>query len=256
MKKILITTLMLTVSTMLLFGCKEKEVTQEPAPAPPTQETVVQEPEKPAEQESSREDLLAIFPQDDTQRYYHGYAEFGYASKFAGESKNGTSDVLKYEGYMVDGEGDDPNDRTFVEEVEIAEDGTVTFKTEKSKSFGLYDSLHLRDSIIENQIILKLPLEQGTKWEQTFNFKGKELVAQNELVEVEGEKGSRTYKVQTVVKNVEDFLDNTYTETRVYQDGKGLVQFENRLPLSIFSSDAPGLTQEDYSFAYSLVEAQ
>lgn len=60
---------------------------------------------------------------------------------------------LIYNGYMIDGEGDHPNDRNFKIVYELSDDGAVC-KVEKLKEFGTYDSLHLMNSVVEDQMVL------------------------------------------------------------------------------------------------------
>lgn len=247
----------LLMSTMFLFGCQQPGEENKGTQA---QESQVSQPPanatKPIEPSNDRERaaLLAIFPQGAEESYYHGYAEFGYSLKFSEKKQGDNGDELIYKGYMIDGESDDPNEKNFTETIEIAKDGTVTSKIVKVEPFGLYDSLKLMDTVVEDQVILKLPLEVGNKWEQPFTFKGQELVAKTELVEVEEVEGKKRYKTELTVEGIEDFFDNKYVESRVYEEGKGLVEFENRFPLSLFSSDAPGLSEEDYVFSYSLIQ--
>lgn len=255
--KLAILSSILLISTMFLFGCQKSEGEGAPtATVDPQANTQTSEPDKtdPATEGQEREALLAIFPQRAEESYYHGYAEFGYALKFSEKKQGDNADELIYKGYMIDGESDDPNEKNFTETIELAKDGTVTSKIVKAEPFGLYDSLKLMDTVVEDQVILKLPLEVGNKWEQPFTFKGQELVAKTELVEVEEVEGKKRYKTELTVEGIEDFFENKYVESRVYEEGKGLVEFENRFPLSAFSSDAPGLSEEDYIFSYSLVQ--
>ena len=89
-------------------------------------------------------------------------------------------------------------------------------------------------SIIPNQIILQTPLKKGNSWSQKFSYNGKEYTAKTTLVSIsENKDGDKMYKTETVVKDIEGFSDNTYTETRVFEAGKGLVFFQSNKPVEI-----------------------
>lgn len=247
MKKIKWTTLVVSVCLILgLFaGCNKEENGEVEKPVELTDDQKKYE---------NVEALAKIFPRDTEEHFYHGYSEFGYSLKFEKvEEKDGKMNLI-YNGYMIDGEGDDPNDRNFKMVYELSDDGAVC-KVEKLKEFGTYDSLHLMNSVVEDQMVLKLPLETGNKWEEEFIFQGKTYTAHSEVVNVyKSDSGNICYTVQTKVDNIEGFLDNSYSEERTYEEGKGLTKFENKLPLSVFSSENMGMTEEDYKFMYSLVE--
>ncbi|WP_423893525.1 hypothetical protein [Filifactor alocis] len=248
MKKIKWMTLMVSICLVLgLFaGCdKNNENPEPPVPTNPSSSSQGQE---------KTETLAQIFPQDGEEHFYHGYSEFGYSLKFEKREEKDGKTTLVYQGYMIDGEGDDPNDRTFKMVYELSEDGAVC-RVEKSKEFGTYDSLHLMNSAVEEQSVLKFPLERGNKWEEEFIFRGRTYTAHSEIVDVyKSASGNTCYNVTTHVDGIDGFLGNTYDELRVYEEGKGLTKFENKLPLSVFSSESMGMTEDDYKFMYSLVE--
>lgn len=241
----------LMIVLLIVFSACTKDI-QENNPNENTESPKVGQGTK--QEDTDQNILLKIFLQDGEEHFYHGYAEFGYALQYKDIIDQGNKKEIQYSGYMMDGEGDDPNDRAFTETYMIDEEQVVS-KIEKAKKFGTYESLHLMDSIIENQIILKLPLEKGTVWEQEFTFKGQELVAKSEIIDIyDTNDGKKGYKIQYNVEDIEGFLDNVYTEMRIYEEGKGLVEFENKLPLSFYSSEEIDLDAESYKFAYSLVE--
>lgn len=251
MKKIKWMTLMVSLCLVLgLFAGCSKDTQDVKNTEPP----VATNQDSPSQGQEKTETLAKIFPQDAVEHFYHGYSEFGYSLKFEKrEEKDGKINLI-YKGYMIDGEGDDPNDRTFKMVYELSEEGVVV-RIEKSKEFGTYDSLHLMNSVVEEQHVLKFPLERGNKWEEKFIFQGKTYTAHSEIVDVyKSDAGNLCYNVTTHVDGIDGFLDNTYDELRVYEEGKGLIKFENKLPLSVFSSESVGMTADDYKFMYSLVE--
>lgn len=198
--------------------------------------------------ESGLEILAKIFPNEvGFTWWYHGYAEYGHIMTIEDISSDDDSYNYKIKGYMNDGvEDPDPNgSRTFTIEYKI--DGT-------SITEYIYNNEHnsnTLNSIISNKTILKLPLEEGNSWEDTFSYNGEKYTATSVLEEIvlnirNGEL-QEEYVVRTKVNDIEGYPNNTYEEKCVYRIGTGLVAFSNTTINGMpFTEDDP------FSFGYGL----
>jgi len=105
------------------------------------------------------------------------------------------------------------------------------------------------NSIIPNQVILQGPLEEGNLWFQKFNYNGKEYTAKTTLTTVsKNQENKKIYKTETAVEDIKGFLNNTYTETRTYEEGNGLVAFQNNQPVIVENNKS----KEKPVFRYTL----
>lgn len=184
--------------------------------------------------------------------YYHGSAEFGYEEEYQGDSSEEDKIIKNYSGYMIDGEGDDPEDRKFTKTVTLSgKPGIreVSVSYQKNKLFGRFQSATLFNTIIENKIVLKEPVIKGTNWTQNFVYAGKTHTCKSIITKVQPD----SVTVLTTVDPIDDFFGQTYEEEMTFTVGKGLTSYGGLYPLSYFSS-SDGMTEEDYHFSYSRVE--
>lgn len=139
--------------------------------------------------------------------------------------------IISMEGTILNSENEISAQRTFDIQYVINDNSIreIIRNHDIYKADGNMETLY---SIIPNQIILQGPLEEGNLWFQKFSYLGKEYTAQTTLVHVsEIEEGKKIYKTETKVEGIEGFPDNTYTEIRMYEEGKGLVLFQNSQPI-------------------------
>lgn len=196
---------------------------------------------------SYRDTLEKIFIKEtgNELEYYSNNKDYGHVVRIIDVEEKPELTIIKMEGTVLNLADDLPVQRNFEVQYVINDNSIreIIHNYDMYKSDGNIETLN---SIIPNQIILQTPLEAGNLWFQKFNYLGKEYTAQTKIVDVsENEEGKKIYETETVVENIEGFPNNTYTETRIYEEGKGLVFFKNTKP----SSSIEG---EDADFKYSL----
>lgn len=195
--------------------------------------------------------LATIFPDKvGTTAHYFGLAEYGHNVELTSVKKTDATVVYKIDGTMDDARGGDPDTRTFkvtytVDHTSIKE---VIVNNDELRAKGQDNRLN---SIIPNQIILKLPLEVGTKWNQKFTYKKQEYTAATKITQIiEGTDGNKQYVTKTTVDDIDGFYNNQYYEIRTYEVGKGLIQFQNTMEMYDIDVDRE-LTAEDFLFGYT-----
>lgn len=189
-------------------------------------------------------ELAAYLNQDRTMsERYRGLAEYGYDLTLKEIEETSEVLVVTYYGVMNDGISD-TGDRSFeaIYTVDATQMVLTIIQTTPNPDENL---LH---SLIANQVVLQLPLEDGRSWTQTFPYKGETFSAKNVLKQVD----DSTLEVETTVDNIAWYFENQYLEKRVYQKGVGLVSFSNLFDLD-YQKDNPEMdSQEDYLFGYTL----
>lgn len=154
---------------------------------------------------------------------YRGYAEYGY--DLSKPTINTKESYIEYTGVISDGYGED--DRGL-------RDFTIRYDTFViDKYFKIIENITNRDymnenknslnSIIPNYIVIYNKMDIGTHWEQDFEYKGKTYTAKTRVMASNND----MYKIETIVKDINGFYDNTYKEERVYERGFGLTSFSN-----------------------------
>ncbi len=196
--------------------------------------------------------LLKVFPTDvETKAIYNGYAEYGHTIIFSKtEGLKNKSKLFKYyvDGVVHDAKGDSYNRKFNIKYVidknSIKE---IVVNNDEFREKGVNNKLN---SIIPNQIILKLPLKVGNSWEQKFTYNNKEYVANTVITFANrSNKNKKLYKTRTVVDKIEGFFNDRYIEERLYEENRGLISFTNSMPLFDIDIDRE-LEEEDYMFGY------
>lgn len=153
---------------------------------------------------------------------YRGYAESGFS--FKNPKVNGEDLTITYEGQMIDGYGEDERGaRLFKLEYNFKADEAgkpMAYERFRNSDYMAEDKDNLY-SIIKNYIFMWGEIKNGSRWEQAVEFKGTKYKAKTEMSEV----SDKEYKLTTTIKNIKGFEDNTYTEVRTYEKGKGLTSF-------------------------------
>lgn len=181
---------------------------------------------------SYREQLEQVFIKEkENALYYNGVdQDYSYVAYINDIEEKPELTIITMDGTMLNIINENSAPQTFSVQY-IINNNSIR---EIIKNYDLYKSdgnMETLNSIIPNQIILQGPLEEGNLWFQKFNYNGREYSAQTTLTQVsENEEGKKIYRTETVVKDIEGFLNNTYTEIRVYEEGKGLVLFQNSQP--------------------------
>ncbi|MFD3156239.1 hypothetical protein ACFIJ5_05180 [Haloimpatiens sp. FM7330] len=151
-------------------------------------------------------------------------------------------DVLKlnFKGQIEDlSEGETKKDLTIEEEYIIDKDSVKQVKSWQS--------------IINEQVVLKLPIKKGNVWKQKVIIKGKEYEAETKIVDIsKDEKNKNMVKTETIVKGIKNYPQNTYKEIKVYKQDKGLVEFTNTILLEGKENEKP----TSMEFGYHLFEPE
>lgn len=183
---------------------------------------------------SYREQLEQVFIKEKGNVLYYSSADqnYAYTALINNIEEKPELTVITMDGTMLNITNENSVPQTFNVQY-VINDNSIR---EIIKNYDLYKSdgnMETLNSIIPNQIILQGPLEEGNLWFQKFNYNGREYNAQTTLTKVsENEEGKKIYRTETVVKDIEGFSNNTYTEVREYEEGKGLVLFQNNKPVA------------------------
>lgn len=200
------------------------------------------------------QELLDIFPKTvGMNQLFNGYAEYGHFQTLKTVQEFGSVFQITFDGMMTDGYGESV-ERLFQLTYEITDEAVI----EKIYNEDPYNQLkdpRLLNSIIPNKVLLKLPLESGNSWTETFSYQEKEYTATTDIVRIEtNEDGKLTYETFTTVAGIEGDYNGRYKETRVFTTGSGMTSFS-----SLFSFESIGMDNEDfkqaddlYLFGYSL----
>ena len=232
-------------SLMMVVGCQSAPVQDEVQT--PEMEGVIECYDNKAVYEQ------LLFSEIGKEIAYDGYAEYGHLLTLEKieETKEGDL-VYRYHGLMNDGLGDEDGSRSFELTYTLTSDALVE-TIENHDEYRLYEETSLLDSIIPNKVLLKGNLKTGTTWKESFEYQGQPYTAINELTVLKTEEGATQYRVDTIVENIPDFVNHTYTETRVFEEGLGLISFTNISPLTFFEEEyqLEYPDREFYLFGYS-----
>ncbi|MEJ8553475.1 hypothetical protein [Tepidibacter sp. Z1-5] len=190
-------------------------------------------------------ELLSYFPSvEGTVLNYSGTAEYGQTLTLNKVTDNEDLLALNFKGEILDvseGEGPSKEDRGIETEYTINKD-TVT---QKQKNL----TRRFSQSIIKDQVVLKLPIKAGNTWDQKVNIDGKEYTMQTKITDVsKDDKNKNIVKTETTIQGIEDYPENTYKEIKIFKEGKGLVEFKNTIFL--------GETKDPFEFGYMLFESE
>lgn len=153
---------------------------------------------------------------------YRGYAEYGYYLWFNKEYKKDDKTFLYYNGEINDAckFGDiylkyEINNKNIIQSIMV----NYYYPSIKQE--------HKLNSIIQDKIVLQLPLEKGNKWTQKFTYNGKEYTGETTITDIYNYEGNTRYETVTKVKDIAGFKNNEYFERCIYEENKGLISFEN-----------------------------
>ncbi len=213
------------------------------------QEEIVMAPQNPYSQQ-----LLDIFPKTvGMKQMFNGYAEYGHLQTLKTTKLLGSIFELQFDGEMIDGRGDS-SQRLFQLTYEIT-DQAVTEHIHNQDAYNQLDDERLLNSIIPDKVLLKLPLEVGNSWFETFAYQGQEYTATTEIVRIEtNDDGKVEYETLTTVKAIEGYYNECYKESRVFTTGSGMTSFSNLFSLAAVGVDYEGSEQSEdlYLFGYYL----
>ncbi len=174
---------------------------------------------------------------------YRGLAEYGYDLTLQSVEEAQSELRVTYRGVMNDGISD-TGDRSF-EAIYTVDESKMVLTIVQHTPNAEENLLH---SLIGQQVVLQLPLEEGATWTQDFSFQEQTFSAQNQLNIIAQDQ----IEVQTKVQGMEWYCEETYLETRVYQKGVGLLSFQNLYDLNEQKDNPEMDCVEDYWFGYAL----
>ena len=211
-------------------------------------------PTTPSAEESFSHELLDVFPKTlQLHQQYNGYAEYGHVQTLKDIKNEKSKFFVMFEGEMMDGLGGEEQ-RRFDLIYEVT-DNMVIERIENYDPYNKLNDKNLLNSIIPQKIILKLPLEVGTVWEEPFEFEGIEYLAKTSIVRAElNEAGNMEYETETIIENILGYFQDNYKERRIFEQGLGMIAFSNKLSKEQVGVDYPAdeETEDLYLFGYSL----
>ncbi|GAA0731152.1 hypothetical protein GCM10008905_33200 [Clostridium malenominatum] len=182
-----------------------------------------------AKSERYSKELLNFFPKEHMgEIHYSGTAEYGETVeiyKITGTEKNL---IINLKGNIdkVAEEGE-------IEEEESAGDKFKFWKEyiidyESVKEVQKNGEFKKRQEAIEKLTILKLPLHKGNAWEDEVELKGKIYRAKTTIMDIYVDNdGKKLIKTETLIKDIENYPNKTYRETKIFKEGRGLIEFTN-----------------------------
>lgn len=201
------------------------------------------------EEESYSQDLAKYFPSvEGTVLNYFGTVEYGQTLTLSKVIENEDMLMLGFKGEMLDlsgGEGPSREDLILEVEYEIDKDSVKEIQRNEERRYS--------QSIIREQVVLKDPIEEGKKWNQTVDIDGKKYTSETKIIEIsKDEKGKGLIKTETIIKDIEPYPDNTYQEVRTYKEDKGLVSFSTTMLLK----GLEGQEDTPFEFGYRMYEQE
>ncbi|WP_432661844.1 hypothetical protein R9X47_14860 [Wukongibacter baidiensis] len=201
-------------------------------------------------EEAYSQELAKYFPSvEGTVLNYFGTVEYGQTLTLSKVIENEDRLILGFKGEMLDlsgGESSKKKEDFILEtEYEIDKDSVKEIQRNEERRYS--------QSIIREQIVLKTPIEEGKKWNQTVNIDGKEYTVETKITEIsKDEKGKGLVKTETIIKDIESYPENTYQEVRTYKEDKGLVSFSTMILLK----GSEGQEDTPFEFGYRIYEQE
>lgn len=194
-------------------------------------------------------DLLSFFPlNEDSQLHFHGYAEYAHFLTVNKVDFTTSKATITLTGSMMDGYNLDKSQINIKYNIDNSSVNEYIIVNHEGES---KDTKHTLSSIISNQTILKLPLKVNNSWEQKFFYNGIEHEATTTITSVKNINNLKQCTTVTIVDNIDGYLNNTYTEEKTYEEGKGLIFFSVSTPLD---GSFPYIVFENNTFSYILDE--
>lgn len=198
-------------------------------------------PIKQPDEIKAHEGLASIFPSEPNKKEirYQGMAEYGHVQLLDRVYEVDGTRYINYKGWMEDGLGGEPEERKFYIDYYI--DHKQVTEGIKNLDIMQPNSTNRLKSIIPHQIVLQAPLELNHSWTQEFDYepveehdhKGKHqvLTATHTITKINNNNGKPIFTVETVVKDIDGYYNNTYKEVKTWEVGKGLTSFSQSIPI-------------------------
>ncbi len=195
--------------------------------------------------------LKAFLPPLDKLLRYFGLAEYGHEGRLIKISEDRDKAVYQFNGTFQDGSGI-PGDFKVQYHFDYRE-GTVREKVIENTRSGKNEV----NSKLHDLIILRLPLEAGSSWQQEIVFDGKKTTMTAVIVSIayEGQtfyrqmrSGPPVVTVRYMVEDVPGYFENRYVEERRFKKGFGMISFS-----SLMEGDPPEI--KDLNDVYQVEQA-
>lgn len=171
--------------------------------------------------QQAKSELLKMLPDKVGAEWkYNGFAEYGHSMKLDSIS-NALADEKAH--FLISGKVDDMSDG------EAKGDFDINLEYVVSKD-GIREIIKKGEKMphkISEFDVLRYPLTKGNTWTQQVSINGCTTELKAEIIEIGASSdNSKTVKVQYTA-NVAGMPNDTYKEVRIFEEGKGLVTFEN-----------------------------
>ncbi|QZY55187.1 hypothetical protein [Crassaminicella profunda] len=193
------------------------------------------------------QELTKYFPAVEGMVFnYSGVAEYGQTLTLNKVIEENEKITLNFKGEIEDmseGEGPSKEDRILETQYVINEDDVKEIQKNKTRRFS--------QSIIREQVVLKLPIEEGASWNQQVNIDGKEYTAETKITDVSTDPENKSMvTTEIIIKGMKGYPEDTYKEVKTFKEGKGLIAFEYIMLLEGEEETTP------FPFNYSLFERE
>jgi hypothetical protein len=180
--------------------------------------------------------LNALLPPFDQMLRYFGMAEYAHTGSLYLVSDSADERVVEFEGEFEDGSGIPGSFQ--VQYLLDYQNGVVMEQVLSNSRTGKAEV----NSRMHDPVILRLPLQEGTKWQQAVTILGSTRTMSAEIVEVTSTywgqpQSAPVIRVRYQVEGVPGYFRDTYLEERVFQAGKGMIGFSQLLPGDIGLSE-------------------
>jgi len=168
---------------------------------------------------------------------FFGLAEYGHKGILKLISSSSESALYQFNGTYDDGYG--VPDTFKVQYLLNYVKGTITEKIIANTR----KKTKLVNSIMNNLVVLKLPIQVGNTWSSNIAINGKQNVVQAKIVDIsykaktiyspyisDLDRNNPLVTVRFIVYNVPGYYKNTYVEERKFQVGRGMIGFSNLMP--------------------------
>ncbi|WP_125151974.1 hypothetical protein [Clostridium rectalis] len=211
------------ILTITLSGCIVKNISQDK-----NEDVIIKNSHDVKERAYSKE-LAKFFPINDTGNLcYSGTGEYNETMKL--NKATGTKEklILNYRGE--------------VNRVAEEEEGLSSDKRQFTKEYIITDNyvkeiqsnMELKSKIlsIEEQIVLKLPIEKGNSWSEEVKFNGLKYKATTKIIDIYDKEGKKIVKIESFINGIKGYQNDVYREIKLYKQGKGLVELYNTILLN------------------------
>lgn len=195
--------------------------------------------------------MNTYLPTLDKEWYYYGLAEYGHIGVLKEINNTKTESIYEYYGAYNDGSG--IPDEFVIKYTINYKEGTV----KESVMSNTRSSLKEVNSKFHDPIILKLPLEMGTKWTFKTTINDNKYDANAEIIEFDNTSGR--IKVKYIATGVPGYYNETYFEERTFEKGYGMTGFVNIFPGELYISEEDAKDPEkleqainNHTFGYSI----